>query len=272
MNPDPFSEDPLMLLCTSTILAVLLAVTPAQPNPAGGQDAAAKKELQRFQGGWQIESHEENGKAMTAGDLKGRTLFFGGEGFLLRQNNAIVQIARVKLDPTKDPKAINAVVMLGPGKGDAMLGIYTLDGDTLKICFDVPGNERPKEFKTTPDSGRLLLVCKRLKSKYDQPDLSGTYRSESTEIDGSKHVAEAVIERMGDAYLVTYRKDNAVAYVGIGIRKGNVFCLSWMSKGQAGITIYQIEKGQRLVGEYTQLGGPGILCQEVLTLRRKGEL
>ena len=48
---------------------------------------------------------------------------------------------------------------------------------------------------------------------------------------------------MGDAYLVTYRRGTAVAYIGIGLRKGNVFCLSWISQGQAGITLYTIESG-----------------------------
>jgi hypothetical protein len=109
------------------------------------------------------------------------------------------------------------------------------------------------------------MICQRIQTKDEQPDLSGVYRSESTEIDGSKHIADAIIERMGDAYVVTYKKNEAVAFLGIGIRKGDIFCMSWISQGQAGITLYQIEKGQRLVGQYTRLGGPGILSQEILT-------
>jgi hypothetical protein len=111
----------------------------------------------------------------------------------------------------------------------------------------------------------MLIHCKRLQPAGEQPDLSGAYQSESTEIDGSKHTADAIIERMGDSYLVTYRKNEAVAFIGIGIRKGDVFCMSWVSQGQAGITLYAIEKGHRLVGQYTRLGGPGILSVEVLT-------
>ena len=79
------------------------------------------------------------------------------------------------------------------------------------------------------------------------------------------HAAEVEIERMGDAYLVTYKRGVGIAYIGIGLRKGNVFCLSWISQGQAGITLYTIESGHRLVGNYSQLGGPGILSEETLT-------
>jgi hypothetical protein len=84
-------------------------------------------------------------------------------------------------------------------------------------------------------------------------------------MDGSKHVAEATIDRRGDAYFVIYRKGKGIAYVGVGIRKGDIFCMSWANQGQIGVTVYQIESGPRLVGLYTQLAGPGLLGQETLT-------
>src|SRR5439155_11149440 len=127
---------------------------------------------------------------------------------------------------------------------------------------DLSGDARPKEFTAAADSNRLLLVCKRIATKDNQPDLSGAYRSESTELDGSKHIADVAIERMGDAYLVTYKKDGNTAFLGVGIRKGDIFCMTWISAGQAGITLYAIEKNHRLVGDYRRLGGPGILSRE----------
>jgi hypothetical protein len=36
-------------------------------------------------------------------------------------------------------------------------GIYDLEGDTLKLCFARPVQERPKEFTTK--SGTAFLVC-----------------------------------------------------------------------------------------------------------------
>ncbi len=250
-----------MVFHAATLVGLLLA----QPDIPTPKETALKQELARLQGGWQIESMQEDGAKTAAEDLKGRTLFFGRDTFLFRRPDNLIQIGMLKLDPGKSPKTVNATIMRGPQKGETMLGIYTVEGDALKICFHVPGEERPKEFSAAAGSGRLLMVSKRIRNKDDGPDLTGTYRSVSTEIDGSKHAAEVDIERMGDAYLVTYKRGVGVAYIGIGLRKGNVFCMSWISQGQAGITMYTIESGHRLVGNYSQLGGPGILSEETLT-------
>jgi uncharacterized protein (TIGR03067 family) len=247
------------------VLVLATALGQQEQNGVKASAEAVKQELLRLQGGWRIEGLEENGVKASPDEFKGRTIFFGRDTFLLRQGTGLIQIGALKLDPAKKPKTFNAMIVQGKQKGEILLGIYERDGDTLKVCLDTRGEARPKEFKTEPDSGRVLMICQRIQTKEEQPDLSGVYRSESTEIDGSKHIADAIIERMGDAYVVTYKKDQAVAFLGIGIRRGDIFCMSWISQGQAGITLYQIEKGHRLVGQYTRLGGPGILSQEILT-------
>jgi hypothetical protein len=42
-------------------------------------------------------------------------------------------------------------------------GIYDLDGDTLKVCFNMDHDPRPKEFKSARKSRFLLLTLKRAK-------------------------------------------------------------------------------------------------------------
>jgi hypothetical protein len=42
-----------------------------------------------------------------------------------------------------------------------MLGIYSLDGKTLKICSDNLGKERPKEFTTKDKKAVSLIVLVR---------------------------------------------------------------------------------------------------------------
>jgi uncharacterized protein (TIGR03067 family) len=255
-----------------SLLFVLCLAWPgrsAQDPPS--REQAGKEELQRLQGTWQCQSLEQDGEKAGEAGVKDRTLFFGAEGFVVKQGFKLVQAGNVKVDPTKRPKTLNAFVTQGEGKGEVMLGIYELTGDTLKLCLDLQGQKRPAEFKTTAGSGQVLAVYRRQRAPgADDLDITGTYDAVSVELDGSRHQAEVVIERRGDAYQVAYKKGNAVAYLGIGIRRRNTFSVCWANPGQVGIVVYEIQKDGKLVGQYTQLGGPGLLSQETLTRPKAG--
>ena len=140
-----------MQLCATTLVSLLLAPLvgqgPEQPKKPSPRELAAAQELQKLQGTWVFESLEENGKKMSAGDLKGRTLFIGVDAFIVRNGTSIVQAGNLSLDPGRKPKTVNAIVKQGEHKGDIMLGIYTLDGDTLKVCYDAQEQDRPKELR-----------------------------------------------------------------------------------------------------------------------------
>jgi uncharacterized protein (TIGR03067 family) len=66
-----------------------------------------------------------------------------------------------ELDASSKPKTIDITVEFGDQKA-TLKGIYTLDGDELKICF---GQERPKEFPKDAGAGTILYVLKRDKKK-----------------------------------------------------------------------------------------------------------
>jgi uncharacterized protein (TIGR03067 family) len=69
--------------------------------------------------------------------------------------------AKVTIDPTKKPKAIDYEMTEGPTKGKTHLGIYELDGDTVKFCFAAPGKDRPADFTSKEGSERTLSVWKK---------------------------------------------------------------------------------------------------------------
>jgi uncharacterized protein (TIGR03067 family) len=243
---------------TASILSVLCLLSVAQPDrPAD----AAKEELRKLQGTWTIEFQQEDGKKLSESDLKGRTISFGSSLFLIRRKGVMEQMGKIKIDPAKG--TINASIEKGTREGDLLPGIYDLDGDTLKICLSTDGDTRPKDFKAGPD--KLLIVCKRVPAKSGEGDLSGKYKADSVDSAGKRLQYDTTIERIGDSYIVVYAVQNKIVYIGTGIRKGNVFGVAWMSQGRPGITLYQIESGNRLVGEFTEVGGPGFLGTETLT-------
>lgn len=234
--------------------ACLLSV--GQPD---GVSEAAKAELRQLQGTWAIEAQNESGKELAGAALRGRTVSFGLSAFLIRHRGVMEQLGKLKIDPVK--KTLNATIDRGENEGDLLLGLYERDGDRLTLCLGTDGDSRPKELKPGPE--RLLLRCKRVPEREGEGDLSGRYRSTTTDVDGQKLESDATIERVGDCYVVVYAVRGKTAFVGTGIRRGDVFALGWVSQ-RAGVSLYRIEKGNRLVGEFAQVGGPGFLGTETL--------
>lgn len=65
-----------------------------------------------------------------------------------------------EVDPSRKPKTID----IKNEKGDKTSpGIYALDGNTLKICTDKPGADRPKEFITKPGTDLNVIILEREK-------------------------------------------------------------------------------------------------------------
>ena len=141
----------------SSSFAVLLAnVAADEPSKKEKATPTAAAELQRFQGTWNVEAWEEGGKALTEAELKKRGVFFGANIFIFRHEKKVLQGGTIQLDPGKTPATANLSVREGEGKDDVMLGIYSLDGDTLKLCFDPKGQNRPKDFKPEAKDGFTL--------------------------------------------------------------------------------------------------------------------
>jgi uncharacterized protein (TIGR03067 family) len=122
-----------------------------------------EKELKKFQGVWTIESSEYSGQKLPADQLKDFVVIYDGAKHTVKAGDKVIQVGTQKIDPSKSPKTIDVTMTEGPSKGAVMLGIYEIDGDTLKACFDMEGKKRPTEFKSPPGSQTFLNVHKRLK-------------------------------------------------------------------------------------------------------------
>ena len=61
------------------------------------------------------------------------------------------------IDPAAKPKAMTIKGTEGPNKGRTIPAIYEVNGKTLRICYDLSGAQRPKEFKSETGT-RLYLV------------------------------------------------------------------------------------------------------------------
>jgi uncharacterized protein (TIGR03067 family) len=68
-----------------------------------------------------------------------------------------------KFDPTATPKSIDYFHLNDPDKGKTGLGIYELQGDTLRICWAITGlrEGRPTEFSNRPGENQAINTYKR---------------------------------------------------------------------------------------------------------------
>ena len=146
----------VMMFCTLILIA-------SSGNARADDKADIEKDLKKFQGAWTFESVEVGGKVDSAADFKDMTVTFEGDQFIVKKGNEVIQVGTEKIDPSKSPKTVDVTVTEGLSKGAVMLGIYEIDGDMLKVCFDPEGKKRPTEFKTAPGSQAFFNVHKRVK-------------------------------------------------------------------------------------------------------------
>jgi uncharacterized protein (TIGR03067 family) len=125
------------------------------------QDAADERKL--LQGAWLPTAAELSEKPFDEATLKAMKLVIEGDKYTVTVGKAIDKGA-VKIDPAAKPKTMDIIGDDGPNKGKTFLAIYELNGDTLRICYDLTGKARPGEFKTKKGEQLFLATYKRAKS------------------------------------------------------------------------------------------------------------
>ena len=127
---------------------------------APAQDAV-RNDLHKIQGTWKIIALEADGKQAPAEIVATLKLTFKGDTLTFTPGEPGFTNYTYKLDPATNPPSFDMTHADGKNKGNTTNGIYSLEGDNLKICFG--GDQRPKEFTTKAKSGQAMYVLKREK-------------------------------------------------------------------------------------------------------------
>jgi uncharacterized protein (TIGR03067 family) len=146
-----------------TVLTVGLILS----RPALSEEKdAAKADQQKMQGTWQTLKAQIGGMDLPDDVVrnlkivvKGNTMTVVGVPDIIQQYGE----GTFLLDPSTKPKSIDFKVLKGDKKGDGPEGIYDLNGDDLRLCFQLVGKDRPTEFVTKEGQNRGMLVLKREK-------------------------------------------------------------------------------------------------------------
>ena len=120
---------------------------------AGGKPDVPKTDLDRLQGVWAVVSIEQGGKPA---ELEKAVFMVDGKRACWQTRQDEMQ-GGLYLDPTSKPKTYDFVMSTR-----TIEGIYSLDGNTLRLRYDL-GTEakRPVAFTTEKGSQQVLFVLKR---------------------------------------------------------------------------------------------------------------
>jgi uncharacterized protein (TIGR03067 family) len=127
-------------------------------------DKDTKKDADQLQGTWDVVSLEVGGQKAPADGLERFRLTIKGDKMSHKAaDDGQTEETTFVLDPTKKPKTIDMTLKKGGDAGKIILGIYAIEGDTLKLCMNQPSLERPKDFASKAETRVALVILKRAK-------------------------------------------------------------------------------------------------------------
>ena len=133
-------------------------------SASAADDSPAKTDMAKLQGSWSMVSGSGDGQEVPKDMLADSKRVCKENETTVTVGGQLIMKAKFSLDASKMPKTIDYDVTDGPTKGKKHLGIYELNGDTVKFCFGAPEAERPTDFTSKPGERRTLSVWKRDKN------------------------------------------------------------------------------------------------------------
>lgn len=126
--------------------------------------AQEHSDLQKFQGTWRMLTGIRDGQPMDEKERQQVRLVIEGNmaSFPEESEAGTAKLVMFDIDASKQPKTIDAMSATGPDQGKACYGIYESEGNRHRVCFAMPGKDRPTEFTSEPGSGRMLQTWERV--------------------------------------------------------------------------------------------------------------
>jgi uncharacterized protein (TIGR03067 family) len=120
------------------------------------QIADDRPDQQRIQGSWTVVSGERFEKPMP--EPVGQVWTFGKDTVNFSKDDWSQETTFV-LHPDESPKGIE----LGPrGNPRSQAGLYSIDGNRLRLCLDHWDDPRPSDFTTAELENRMILELERM--------------------------------------------------------------------------------------------------------------
>ncbi len=144
------------------IVATSLFVVALAAGARYDDDEKVKKVLGEMTGTWIPSAAELDGEGLPKRVFETIKLVIKDEKYTVTVGEQVDE-GTVTLDLESDPTGMEIKGTKGPNDGKTIPAIYELKDDTLKVCYNLEGKKRPKEFKTTAGSKHYMVTYKREK-------------------------------------------------------------------------------------------------------------
>ena len=142
-------------------LALAAGLLAAGDDP--GKNTKARNEMEKLIGTWACVSGSVDGNPLPEATARELKLKLTEKTYTTTRGEDTLFESTYTIDPGTTPRSIDIVGTEGELAGKTAQGIYEVDGDDLKLCYTMPGHDRPKAFESKPGSGAFFVVWKRVK-------------------------------------------------------------------------------------------------------------
>jgi uncharacterized protein (TIGR03067 family) len=160
---------PQKSICAA-VLVLFAASAMALQNPE--QAALRKAETKKLQGRWKVESFRKGGDELEAVAKLGLEFEFKDDKLTVRalDKGFTPQVRVFRLDVSTTPKLLDLAESAKDfGNVEKVIeGLYALDGDILKWCFNMEGDQpakgnRPLALESKAGTSTVLIALRRVK-------------------------------------------------------------------------------------------------------------
>ncbi len=130
---------------------------------AVGGPAVADDEVVKIDGRWKVASVHASGTPVPG--LAGSELVLAGGKKVFTLPDGRIETGTYRLNRSTRPAEIDSTT---EGRNEPEKGIYSVDGDSLKLCLATSGGPRPRRFAAPNGSDQILIVLRRVSDKPTQ--------------------------------------------------------------------------------------------------------
>jgi uncharacterized protein (TIGR03067 family) len=122
-----------------------------------------------YAGRWKIVAIESDGEAKP-GDAREVIVVNQADGaWTMTVDGLEVNRGESRMDPLADPPEIDVEITSGDGKGKVLQGIYEVTETRRRLCFRGEQGWRPREFRTQPGDGAVLVTFEKVQDGVSGP-------------------------------------------------------------------------------------------------------